>query len=114
MSNIPFNTIASILQTGNVQREVSAPQDKAYHDQVKARKTAAAKARQHTEMVEDSTEYGVDEVHDQGNQAAQEDNDQMPRRRQEEKVEIEGIDPNAKRAPKLGDNTAQSHLDISA
>lgn len=85
MTNIPLNTIQSVLTEGvDRQRENS----------IRAQRVVRERRVEHAEQVEDSTEFGVTRVDDKGEEASQQQRKKQQQFRQmlEEKVELKSIE----------------------
>ena len=62
VSNIPFNTIASVLNVGNVQRQGAATQAKRTQDEKQVQQAFKAETERHAEEVEDPGDTAVDKI----------------------------------------------------
>lgn len=62
MSNIPFNTVASILNTGTVQRQAAATQSKRTQDEQRDTEKFKIEAARHAEQVTDLEDTTVDAI----------------------------------------------------
>ena len=112
MSNIPMNTVVSILATGNVQRQAAEAIDRNTHTVARSEKVLSLKNQRHAEEVEDPGDYGMGAIKDENRQNGQ--SQQQDSRHPAAKVDIAGVatpDPDAG----AGIPTAKSvGLDISA
>lgn len=85
MTNIPLNTIQSVL-TNSVDRQ--------REESIRAQKVVRQRRVEHAEQVEDSTEFGVASVEDKGEEASQQRKKKQQQFREllEEKVELKSTE----------------------
>ncbi len=115
VSSIPFNTVASVLGTNQAQRQAAASLDKNVHDAARSEKLQSQLNRDHIEQVEDSAQYGVVNVRDEG--GGKNRDEEQPGRRKGERVEIAGVETEKTDAADGGltaGSAADGRLDISA
>lgn len=116
MSNIPFNTVASVLGTSSVQRQVANAIDRAKHDSARAQRVQFQKSLQHTEQVEDPGDEGLKGILDQQQKSSHQQREEQERQTSA-KVEIAGVEgeePEGPAAPAAEKPAGPPRLDISA
>lgn len=103
VSNIPFNTIASILTTGSVQRQTAATAAKRTQDDKQVQQVFKVQTDRRAEEVEDPGNNEVDALHDepdkhnqQQKRKQQQHEDAAPQR---EVVDIAQLSAEAAKAP---------------
>ena len=109
MSNIPFNTVASVLGSTTVARQLGSAQDKKVQEQIRSQRQVAAATEVSREEVDDPGNHELQQVHDEDKGHGE----QKRRRKRSagEQVDIEGIE--VQESPPVV-KPAASHLDISA
>ena len=109
MSNIPFNTVASVLGSTTVARQLASAQDKKVHEQIRSQRQVVAATELSREEVDDPGNHDLQQVHDEDKGHGEQK--RRKRRPTQEQVDIEGIEVPAQ--PPMEPPPA-SHLDISA
>lgn len=122
MSNIPFNTIASVLNTGGVQRQAAAGQAKRTQDEQQSKEVFKIETQRHVEEVEDLDETAVDAVGEEQEKHGSQDKKKQKKGEGEpeprEVVDIAQLSAEAAKAPGIAKAKAppavRTGLDISA
>jgi|GEM_PF-5932074 len=88
MSNIPFNTVASVLATAPASRQAAAGNVRRSHEALRAQRVQAQTSVRHMEEVEDLDEKAVDSVGDEQEKRNQGEGFQRRKEEPEEQVEL--------------------------
>lgn len=124
VSNIPFNTIASVLNTAGVQRQQAATAAKRTQDEQRTGQVFKAETERHAQQVEDPGDTNIDRIGDEPDKHNDQQKKKHAKHEQEQEREVidiavisaEGAQAaaNAKSQARVGEQGPKSSLDISA
>jgi len=112
VSQIPFNTVASVLNTSTVQKQAATAIDRKNQEVARSQKVQKVQSQRHAEEVEDPADYGLDSIRDEQRKQSGQQPDQDAKRQPAAEVEIAGMEA-APADPPSPDNPSGG-LDISA
>lgn len=113
MSNIPFNTVASVLVTGNVQQQVAQAIDRKTQAATRSERLLSQQNQRHAEEIEDPGEKSLEAIGEDNRGQSEQQRKKNSKRQAAAEVDIAGV---AAAAAPAGDptNPSTGALDISA
>lgn len=91
VSNIPFNTVASVLMTTTVQTQSATAIDRKNQEALRSQKAQTVQTQRHAEEVEDPGDYGLDSIQEEHRGQTGQQQEQKGKRQAAAQVEIEGV-----------------------